>query len=297
MRDGRVCEDCLGKAIAWPAVRHRCYRGSAAGSAVVAGMVAWHRLRKTWTRSVDLYYTLTDFARRKFIEGGFAAEKIAVKPNFVRSDPGMGTGDGGYGVFVGRLSPEKGLDTLLAAWSLLAADANAPPLKIVGDGPLAPAVAAAAAQNPRIQWLGARPLAETQSIIGQAKLLVMPSVWYETFGRTIIEAFAGGVPVIASNLGAMAELVADGRTGLCFEPGNAVDLAVKVRAIFGDPERLATMRRAARCEFEARYTAEANYRLLMRIYSQALANRGVPAEAFDDLFPDSQRTAPVAVTS
>ena len=142
-------------------------------------------------------------------------------------------------------------------------------------------------------------MAETLTIIGKAKLLVMPSVWYETFGRTIIEAFAGVFPCISfPNLSAMAELDADGRTGLCFEPGNAVDLAVKVRAIFGDPERLATMRRAARCEFEARYTAEANYRLLMRIYSQALANRGVPAEAFDDLFPDSRcRTAPVAVTS
>ncbi len=297
LRDGRVCEDCLGKAVAWPGIRHRCYRGSAAASAVVAGMVAWHKLRKTWTRSVDLYYTLTDFARRKFIQGGFPAEKIAVKPNFVRSDQGVGTGDGGYAVFVGRLSPEKGLDTLLAAWSLLAADADAPPLKIVGDGPLAPAIEAAAARNPRVEWLGARPLAETLAIIGQAKLLVMPSVWYETFGRTIIEAFSAGIPVIASNLGAMAELVADGRTGLVFEPGNAGDLAAKVRAILGDPERLATMRGAARREFEIRYTAEANYQLLLRIYLQALASRGLAAEAIDDLFPDRQRTAPVAVTS
>jgi glycosyltransferase involved in cell wall biosynthesis len=281
MRDGRVCEDCLGKTLAWPGVWHRCYRDSAAATSVVAAMVAWHKVRRTWTRSVDLYYTLTEFARRKFIQGGFPAEKIVVKPNFVQADPGTGTGNGGYAVFVGRLSPEKGLETLLAAWSLLAADSVGLPLKIVGDGPLAPAARAAAARNPRIEWLGARPLAETLQVIGRASFLVMPSVWYETFGRTIIEAFAAGVPVIASNLGAMAELVADGRTGLHFEPGDATDLAAKVRILLGDPPRLAAMRQAARREFEARYTAEANYQQLLRIYARTVANCGGATAALD----------------
>ena len=214
----------------------------------------------------------------------------------MQPDPGLGSGDGGYAVFVGRLSPEKGLETLLAAWSLLAADSAGLPLKIVGDGPFAPAVAAAAARNPRVQWLGARPLGETMKIIGAATMLIMPSVWYETFGRTIIEAFAAGVPVIASNLGAMAELVADGRTGLHFEPANAADLAAKVRMLLGDPQRLAAMRQAARREFEAHYTAEANYQQLLRIYWQALANCGRATDAIDAESALCNGNARVAVT-
>jgi glycosyltransferase involved in cell wall biosynthesis len=272
MRGGRVCEDCLGKKLAWPSVLHGCYRDSRAASAVVATMLGVHRAKRTWTRSVDLFYTLTDFARQKFVEGKMPAERIVVKPNFVHPDPEPGAGRGGYAVFIGRLSQEKGIDTLLAAWSQ--PDIGLP-LKIIGDGPLAEKVKAAAESNPAIQWLGRRPLDEALSIIGDATLLVMPSVWYETFGRTIIEAFAKGTPVIASKLGAMAELVDDGRTGLHFEPGNAADLATKIRQMLADPIKLANLRRAARHEYERKYTAEPNYRMLMAIYVQAAALHGL----------------------
>lgn len=273
MREGRVCEDCLGKTFAWPGILHRCYRNSAAASSVVATAIAAHRLKGTWKRSVDLYYAVSDFARRKLIEGNLPADKIAVKPNFVDPDPGVGRGRGGYAIFVGRLSPEKGLETLLSAWNLLSSDANGLPLKIVGDGPSAPLVQQAAAANPRIEWLGSRPFAEVLSLVGDATLLVMPSIWYETFGRTIIEAYATGTPVVVSNLGAMAELVVDGETGLLFDPGNATDLARKVRSLACDADRLAAMRRAARLEFEAKFTAESNYHRLMELYSRAMENR------------------------
>jgi glycosyltransferase involved in cell wall biosynthesis len=268
MRDGRVCEDCLGKAFKWPAILHACYRDNRAATTTVAAMLAWRRMRRTWRRGVDLYFTLTEFARQKFLEAGFAADQVTVKPNFVAPDPGVGTGAGGYAVFVGRLSPEKGIATLLEAWSLLDGDSDGWPLKIVGDGPLAPLVKASAAGNSRIEWLGPRSLPDTLSIVGNAAALVMPSIWYETFGRTVIEAFATGTPVIASRLGAMAEIVADGRTGLHFEPGGAVDLAGKVRMLKSDPARLAAMRTAARQEYETKYTPEINYRLLMQLYSQ-----------------------------
>jgi len=269
-RDGRVCEDCLGKAVPWAGIRHGCYRQSRAASAVVAGMLGLHRVLGTWSRAVQGYYTLTEFARGKFIAGGLPSDRVAVKPNFVHPDPGSGDGRGGYAVFVGRLAPEKGLDTLLSAWHRLPQPV---PLKLVGDGPLAERVKAAAAQHPHIAWLGRRPLADVLGIIGGATFLVMPSIWYETFGRTIIEAFARGTPVIASRLGAMAELVDEGRTGWLFEAGNADDLAAKVRRLWLSRAELADMRREARAEYERRYTAEPNYRQLMAIYERARAMR------------------------
>jgi glycosyltransferase involved in cell wall biosynthesis len=273
VRQGRVCEDCVGKVFAWPGIVHRCYRNSAMASSVIASMVAWHRFKGTWMRAVDLYYTVSAFARTKLIQGGLPADKIVVKPNFVEPDPGAGSGRGDYAVFVGRLSPEKGLETLLAAWELLSAQGYPLNLKIVGDGPLAASVKSAAERNPLVEWLGARSFRETLALVGEATMLVMPSVGYETFGRTIIESYAAGTPVIASNLGAMAELVEEGRTGLLFKAGDAADLRAKVRNLASNPSRLPSMRRAARHEFETKYTAEANYPLLMEIYSQAMANR------------------------
>jgi glycosyltransferase involved in cell wall biosynthesis len=270
LRDGRPCEECLGKTFPWPGVRHACYRDSRCASAAVAAMLTVHRLRGTWQNDIDVYIALTEFARQKFIEGGLPASRIIVKPNFVQPDPGPGPGGGGHVLFVGRLSAEKGIQTLLDAWRPGEMDV---PLKIVGDGPLAPLVRQAAAGHPGIQWLGRRPLEEVCGCLGQAEALVFPSLWYEGLPRTIIEAFATGTPVIASRLGAMAGLVDDGRTGLLFEPGNARDLAARVRRCMDDAGLRQRMRAAARAEFEAGYTAERNGRMLERIYELAVAQR------------------------
>lgn len=270
-RDDRVCEDCLGRLVAWPAIRHRCYRNSRLASAAVTAMLAFHRLLGTWNRVVDLYFTLTRFARHKLLQGGLAPGRVLVKPNFVHPDPGPGAGSGGYAIFVGRLSAEKGVDTLLQAWQHLEGRI---PLRIVGDGPLAEMVRKAAATQPGVTWLGRRPLSEVLDLIGAAAVLIMPSTWYETFGRTIIEAFAKGTPAIVSRLGAMAELVEPGRTGLHFHPGDARDLSGKVTDLLSDAVRLADMRRQARREFEAKYTADRNYQMLMDLYQRACAGRG-----------------------
>ena len=155
----------------------------------------------------------------------------------------------------------------MAAWSRLAEPVR---LKIVGSGPLLEQVRRAAADDDRIDVLGPRPLDEVLSIVGDAAFLLMPSVLYETFGRTIIEAYAKGTPVIASRLGAPAELVADGKTGLLCEPANADDLARAVRRMTADSRRLAAMRPAARDEYDRKYTAQSNYGRLMAIYRRAL---------------------------
>ena len=265
-RDGKVCEDCLGKFIPYPGVQHGCYRENKVASAAVATMLGVHRAMNTWSKTVDLYICLTEFAKLKFIQAGIPAEKIVVKPNFVSPEPTVGSGKGSYALFVGRLSVEKGLDTLLAAWEKLGEQI---PLKIVGDGPLGPDVVKATKRFPQIEWLGRKPMSEVHALMGEAMFLVFPSKWYETFGRVAIEAFAKGTPVIASNIGAIAEIVVPGKTGLHFRPGVPEDLADKVKWVLGNPEKLNQMRLAARLEFEAKYTSKKNYQQLIEIYKKA----------------------------
>jgi glycosyltransferase involved in cell wall biosynthesis len=273
-RDGRVCEDCMGKAVPWPGIVHGCYRGSRAASGVVATMLTLHRALGTWTEMVDVYVALTEFARHKFVEGGLPEGKIVVKPNFVVPDPGRGQGGGGYALFVGRLAPEKGTGTMLAAWERLGTGV---PLKIVGDGPLKDQVVRAAAGRSNVEWLGHRPVADVQALMRKADMLVFPSQWYETFGRVAAEAFAAGTPVIGTDIGAVDELVEHGRTGLKFRPGDPEDLATQVEWALSHPAELRRMRGEARAEFEAKYTAERNYLAMMQIYEAALGWKKVPA--------------------
>lgn len=267
-RDGQVCEDCVGRRVAWPGIRHRCYRQSAATTGAVAAMVGIHNMLDTWTDMVDVYVAPTHFAHAKFVEGGLPAERIMVKPNCVHPNPGVGAGDGGFALYVGRLSPEKGIGTLLAAWSRLQ---QPPPLKIVGDGPLAAMVREAGQSIRAMEWLGRRPNDEVLELIGRAAVLILPSICYETFGRVAIEAFAKGTPVIASNLGAVAELVTHGATGRLFAPGDPAALAAEVGWLFGDARRLGEMRRAARASFEKSFSAERNFAMLRDIYARARA--------------------------
>jgi glycosyltransferase involved in cell wall biosynthesis len=271
-RQGRVCEDCLGRTFAWPGAVHRCYRGNRLASTTVVAMLWYHRLKQTWRNQVDVYIALTEFSRRKFIEGGLPEERIVVKPNFIDPDPGIGQGDGGFALCAGRLAPEKGVETLLQAWPAVYR-ATGIGLKITGDGPLRPVVAQAAEQKANgIEYLARRPLPELYLTMGLAKALVVPSQWYEGQPRTILESFAKGTPVAASGLGSMPELIEPGRTGILFEPGNPQDLAERMGAMLSASKaEQARMRLAARSEFELRYTADENYPLLMKCYEAALA--------------------------
>ncbi|MGI8958242.1 MAG: glycosyltransferase [Bryobacteraceae bacterium] len=267
-RDGKPCEDCLGKPFPYPGIQHRCYRNSAFGSATVATMIGVHRLLNTWQDRVSLYVTLTEFCRRKFIEVGLPAGKIRVKPNFVYPDPGIGDGSGEFALFVGRLAPEKGIEALIRAWKLLKCRL---PLKIIGEGPLGAYVAQQCDELPCIEWLGRQPVEEVYRVMGNAKFLVFPSEWYETFGRVAIEAFAKGTPVVLSDIGALSEMVEHGRTGWYFPPGNAEALAAVVDHILTHQQILPSMRREARHEFGTKYTAEINYVRSMEIFEESLS--------------------------
>jgi glycosyltransferase involved in cell wall biosynthesis len=269
-RDGRICKDCVEHSLVH-AVKHRCYRGSRAATATVALMLAVHRQRQTWIRDINRYIVPSAFARTTVVEAGLPANKVFVKPNFVHPDPGARANLGGdHVLFVGRLSPEKRVSTLLAAWTRIR---QRIPLVIIGGGSDRPQLEREAVrENLDIRFHGQMPRQQTLAAIRQARFLVFPSEWYETFAVTIAEAFACGVPVICSRLGAMQEIVEDGRTGLHFTPGDADDLAEKVDWAWNHPERMQSMAKEARKEYENKYTAEKNYPRLMEIYECALKN-------------------------
>ncbi|HUI44137.1 MAG TPA: glycosyltransferase, partial [Terriglobia bacterium] len=270
-RDGRACEECREHSL-WRGIRYGCYHGSRAETAVVASMIAFNRWRSTWPGQVDAFIAVTPFGRRKLVQAGLPEKRVVVKPNFVEPDPGEGSGSRDYALFVGRLSPEKRAATMLKAWSALREPV---PLKIAGAGPERQALEDQARRDglSSIQFLGRLPRAQTLKTLQAARFLVFPSEWYEGFPVTICEAFACGTPVICSRLGAMEEVVEDGRTGFHYTPGDAAELAEKVAWAWSHPEAMRRMGQEARREFEAKYTAETNYPLLLEIYHQVMARK------------------------
>lgn len=272
LRDGKICEDCLGKLIPWPGVLHACYRDSRIGSTVVATMLSTHRLLGTWQRAVDAYIARTNFSRDKLIEGGLPAEKIGVVPSFA-PDPGNPDGNGRFAFFAGRLSQEKGIATLLSAWRRL--NGSSPSLKVAGDGPMKDEVIRSANEG-HIEYVGPLSREKVQTLMREAAFLVFPSICYENFPLSIVESFASGVPVVASGVGAMAEIIDDGRTGVHFRAGDPEDLATKVQWMSNHPAETAQMRRAARNEYLLKYTPDRNYELLMDLYDRVIQARRCP---------------------
>lgn len=269
-REGKVCEDCLGRTPPLPGILHGCYRESRAQTSVIAAMLTTHRLRGTWYRDVDRYIALTEFARDKFIAGGLPAEKIVIKPNFVPDCLPAREGEGGYMLFVGRLASEKGIATMLHAWG---GDHTMPPLRIAGDGPERTAVTGASYDGSGIKPLGRLSKEVVMKEMVGARALIFPSEWFEGMPLTLLEALASGVPIIASRQGGIPEIVEDGHTGLLFTPGDAENLATKVRWAWEHPDEMSTMGKSARREYEAKYTPTRNFDILMQIYEQARATK------------------------
>lgn len=276
-RDGRLCQDCVGKLVPWPGVVHSCYHHSSLHTAVVASMLGLHRMMGTWNSKVDVYLVATDFYRRKFIEGGLPAEKLVVKPHFVSpvAELSSNHSTGGCALFIGRLDPEKGIRTLMAAWKNL----RDIPLEIRGSGQLEDEVRRSIQENDltnTVQIIGRLSREELTDKIKAAAFLVWPSEgFYETFGYVAVESFSCGVPVIASRIGVPGEIVTDGVTGLLFNPGDPRDLATKVRWAWEHPEEMLRMGSNARKEYETKYTANKNYEMLLSIYQRAISDKRV----------------------
>ncbi|MBI4864815.1 MAG: glycosyltransferase family 4 protein [Candidatus Riflebacteria bacterium] len=265
-RDGRPCETCVGRDLA-PGVLHRCYRGSWVLSLLMARMIHRNRSRGTWATDVDAFVALTESSRRLFLRAGLDERLVVVKPNFVE-DPGPVSPPGEGALYVGRLSPEKGLDTLLDAWHRVP-DAT---LTVAGDGPCRAALESRAASlGPgRVRFVGRLDRPGCQQALRRSAVVVLPSLWHEGFPRVLVEAFSSGRAVVASRLGALAELVVDGSTGLLFEPGAADELAARAGELCRDRARAGRMGLAARAEYEGLYTPRANLAQLEAIYCHAV---------------------------
>lgn len=263
LRDAQVCEDCVGH-LPWRSVVHGCYRGSRLQSAAITGMLGAHRALGTYTDKVNAYIALNEFCRRKFIEGGLPAARLFVKPNFVDrpSAPAAGPREGF--LYVGRLSAEKGIGVIAGALRQL----DGIELRVAGTGPESERLAGL----PGVAMLGSLTAEQVDREMLRSQALVMPSVWYENYPRTLVEAFACGLPVIASRIGALAELVSDGETGLLFEPGDPQGLAKSLAWARSHPDEMRSMGLRARTHYERHLGAEQNYALLMDIYARARAD-------------------------
>ncbi len=299
-RGGVVCEDCAGKFFAFPAVQHKCYRGSRTASLAVAGTTALHRALGTYSHRVTRYIALTEFAKAKFIASGMNAGQIVVKPNFAEISQAPHLGEAffdntssasndealkqirthlaefgsEYAVYLGRLSPEKGIMRALEVWRELARSHPACRLVVIGSGPLEETAKDFCRANNlhSVRFVGQKAPDDALSILRAARFLIFPSQLYETFGKAIVESYACGTPVVASGLGAMAEIVRHGETGFSVRPYDDVQEFVRcAAALLNLPaaEYLA-MRRRAVAEYEQHYTKDVNMQRLEEIYADAL---------------------------
>lgn len=264
-REGKVCEECIGKSL-YNSVKYGCYRNSKVQTLALARIIEKNKKWGTWENKINKYIALTEFSKSKFIEGGISEEKIIVKPNFIFNDPGVNYEEQNHFLFAGRLDVTKGIEVLLEARKHISKDIL---IFIAGDGKLRNKIINGFNEN----YLGHLNHNELISYIKSSIALIFPSIWYEVMPMIIVEAFACGKPVIASKLGAMSELVEDGRTGLLFEPGNAEDLAEKIKWAYEHKDEMKQMGMNARREYEEKYTAEKNYKILIDIYKQAIEEK------------------------
>lgn len=275
VRQGRICTECLEKQSAWPGVRHACYRSSHLATIPVATGIALHRRRGTWRRDVEAFIALTEFQRAQFVAAGLPAERVHVRPNFHPGYPSVVPwhARGPYAVFAGRLSPEKGVETLVKAWS--AWGAAAPELVVLGDGPLRASLerSVATAHSDRVTFLGLVSTSEAKNWISRARLLLLPSECLESFPLALCEACAFGTPSLVSDAGPLPGIVAMG-AGRTFRAGDSRDLLTTAITLWGGADTLRQMGMAARAAYERELTEEAGYRRLVEIYRCAMRSAG-----------------------
>lgn len=268
-RNGKLCLDCFGKTPPWPAILHACYHGSRIHTTVVVGMITAHHWFRTWQNLVDVYVASTNFYKDLFVRAGFPADKIIVKPHFSKVDqestrPGR---SGDYALYIGRLDPEKGVRTLLEAWTKLEF-----PLKIRGGGQLEQEARGFVQKHKlsNIEFVGQLSEEEVASLIRGARFLVFPSEgYYETFGMVLIECYMRRIPVLASRIGVMMEMVKDGETGLHFTSGDSHDLVEKARWLWDHPQEVEWMGNQALRMYQECFSPESAHQGLMGIYTKA----------------------------
>lgn len=284
LRNGQICQDCLGRT-PWRGVVRRCYRDSLTASTAVAGMVATHRLANTWRSQVGAFIALSEHSKSKFIGGGFPEPKLFVRPNFLEDTAAPTTlpSDSNVVLCVGRLSAEKGVDLLLRAWRGVRKESPAI-LRIVGDGPLRAQLERQAREygfaSSDVQFAGELPYRQVITELGNARALALPSLCFENCPRTLLEAFCNGRPAVVPNRGSLDEFVRHEQTGLKFTAASEFSLSEALSRLLSPSAAVNAWGVNARREYLARYTPEAGFEKLMQIYQFALAQRCECAHAF-----------------
>lgn len=263
--NNRVCERCKNGAY-WNAVRFKCFRNSFLLSGLYATTISINRYRGVF-KKVDAFLCTTEFNKKKLMEAGIEERRLFIKPNYLdisSIEPSYGNGD--YVIFLGRLSPEKGLWTLIYAFERLK-DLK---LSIVGTGPLEESLKKYIYEKgiKNVSVEGFKQGSEKDNLLKNALFMVFPSEWYEHFPIVLLEAFAFGKPVVASDIGNMPLIVENGKSGLLFKAGNVDDLAEKIKNLSQDSSQIISMGIYARRKIESGYTPEINYRILKSIFQK-----------------------------
>jgi glycosyltransferase involved in cell wall biosynthesis len=267
LREGRVCEDCLGR-VPVPSVVHGCYRGSRLATVPLAVSAALHGRFGTWTSAAHRLVFPSDFARRKYLQAGWPGERLVVKANTAPEAGTPRSGSGGRFMAISRLAAEKGLDDLLDAYRIAFPDGG-PGLELVGSGPEEASLRARLPEGVNLAGRLDRP--EAMRRLRDARALVVPSRWYEVFPRVVVEAYSLGVPVVAARIGALAEIVEDGRTGLLAEPRSPAALAGALQTLADSDELSLDLGNGARTAYEERLSPERTTAQLLTIYDEARA--------------------------
>jgi glycosyltransferase involved in cell wall biosynthesis len=270
LRDGKPCELCLGR-FPVPAVRYACYRDSRAATVPVALMDGIHGWLRTWHRCIDRIIAVSSYALGKYVEAGWPAAKMRLKYNTIDDTgfPPRRLGD--HFLSMSRLDQEKGVDVLLEGWRRGFPDGG-PQLRVAGGGDSSAALMREYGRHPGIEFLGQVERASLSEPLATARAVVVPSRCYEGFPRVIAEAYAAGVPVVASDIGSLTELVADRTTGLLVRVDDPDDMARALHELESDDlcDRLG---KGARAAYERLYSPEITMRELLRIYREAIAER------------------------
>ena len=268
-RDGHICEDCVKKIIPLNGIIHKCYHNSVVQTTAVTLMTSFHKIAGTWKNKIDKYIALTEFGRDKILNSSLklSEDQVVVKQNFVED---FGDGNNNreeFFVFIGRIIENKGIETLLESLKHFNYK-----IKIIGDGPLRSRIEDAALQNKNIEYLGFRDKNFIINTLKKTRGLLFPSLWYEGLPMTVLEAFSTGTPVIGSNIGSLQLLIKDNYNGFHFRPGDAKDLAARIKYLSDNEQQLKHLYVNARNTYLEKYTPEKNYEQLINIYSEVILN-------------------------
>lgn len=263
-RDGKVCTLCTGGR-EYRAVLNNC-RANLAESAVNALYTAMIRSRRLFTRNVSHFITPSDFTGRWLVDNaGIDASRVSTIPHVITiPDTAADAGEGTYASFGGRFVPEKGIDTLIEA-----ATRSGVPLKLSRNEHHFVTIDL----PPQVEVVVTRDRDDLAAFYRGSRMLVFPSLWFESFGIVGAEAMSHGIPVIGSRLGALVNLIEDGVDGFLFTPGDAQDLARKMALLWNDPGLSRRMGDAARTKAIALWGRERHASLILEAYERARHSR------------------------